>query len=497
MMESNGEEKLRGAEELRGKKREVRRRPCLVGCLAGICLLLVAAVIALQWLRGELLSWLEPGQLAAMERAETHVPDVPREWLEKATVPPSEVVRFAEDFHKAMERVARDHETLWFGTGDPLADKFTTRALVVRLDYAMPTLDEDQRTSFAALMKDLSPVIDMVTSATALPGYTLQPAEGTPSYLETKNFVSMMRAKAVVEAAEGKCMSAVESALLPLRMTQRDRTSYIVTHLIAVAEANVAVTALMDVVEVCGDREALMRALELLDGARQIIYGVDENELKYAELFTALRQAKADGAPIDLEGQTEAQLWRQYRWIHSTHYSRWVLDNLPPGSEAYKRAAVRVKGAGGGGMGGNKLMDWAYGQAEIRYPDGRLTKTQRMRNGLLGMDMTLFVSYWLYTGNEAEAWGRVQHSQALYELARLRVAQRLAALDGAKRTEEIMAYLKPAAIDPFTSGPMKVSGGGKFYSLGPDKVDDGGTVLYDATNGAVSRGDVGFREKFR
>lgn len=48
--------------------------------------------------------------------------------------------------------------------------------------------------------------------------------------------------------------------------------------------------------------------------------------------------------------------------------------------------------------------------------------------------------------------------------------------------------------DPFVPKQtlrFRVSDGVVYmYSVGPDKVDDGGRIAYDATNGAVSAGDV-------
>lgn len=47
--------------------------------------------------------------------------------------------------------------------------------------------------------------------------------------------------------------------------------------------------------------------------------------------------------------------------------------------------------------------------------------------------------------------------------------------------------------DPFTSSPLKMAPsplGIVCYSLGPDRVDDGGAITYDPSNGTLSRGDI-------
>lgn len=48
----------------------------------------------------------------------------------------------------------------------------------------------------------------------------------------------------------------------------------------------------------------------------------------------------------------------------------------------------------------------------------------------------------------------------------------------------------PVPADPFSGEPYKCSEGYKYYSIGPDKVDDEMSVLYDPTNGTRSAGDI-------
>lgn len=44
--------------------------------------------------------------------------------------------------------------------------------------------------------------------------------------------------------------------------------------------------------------------------------------------------------------------------------------------------------------------------------------------------------------------------------------------------------------DPFARGGAPYSFSTFYYSIGPDSKDDGGQIIYDATNGTTSRGDI-------
>lgn len=87
----------------------------------------------------------------------------------------------------------------------------------------------------------------------------------------------------------------------------------------------------------------------------------------------------------------------------------------------------------------------------------------------------------------------------MYRLAEAALARRLAELEGAtsitSARELVPKYLSREPLDPFTSASLRMSTGKQFYSVGPDKRDDGGTIQYDPTNGLVSSGDVMIRRE--
>ncbi|MBN1515013.1 hypothetical protein JXA32_00435 [Candidatus Sumerlaeota bacterium] len=45
-------------------------------------------------------------------------------------------------------------------------------------------------------------------------------------------------------------------------------------------------------------------------------------------------------------------------------------------------------------------------------------------------------------------------------------------------------------IDPFDGQPLRRMPDGRFYSVGPDKTDQQGKILYNPSHGADSAGDI-------
>src|SRR5690606_5845556 len=95
--------------------------------------------------------------------------------------------------------------------------------------------------------------------------------------------------------------------------------------------------------------------------------------------------------------------------------------------------------------------------------------------------------------NIQESATRTRVVQAAYDLTMLHFAERLAQLKAKPiypGQSGIAAYLETVPTDPFSGSPFKKSDNGIWYSIGPDKDDDNLKVIYDATNGTLSDGDV-------
>ena len=97
-----------------------------------------------------------------------------------------------------------------------------------------------------------------------------------------------------------------------------------------------------------------------------------------------------------------------------------------------------------------------------------------------------------------EARSRVNEQRARFDLLRLRTARRLRALEkGVSLTDPsllVPEYLEALPVDRFSESGASYRFAGDFYSIGNDRIDDGGAIVYDPTNGAPSKGDIFLRD---
>ena len=85
--------------------------------------------------------------------------------------------------------------------------------------------------------------------------------------------------------------------------------------------------------------------------------------------------------------------------------------------------------------------------------------------------------------------------RARLDLSRIRVASKLYELEKGAEAESLgdlaPDYLPTIPVDPFAGdGVSYRRADGRYYSVGPDGVDDGGAVTYDPANGTASAGDI-------
>lgn len=106
-----------------------------------------------------------------------------------------------------------------------------------------------------------------------------------------------------------------------------------------------------------------------------------------------------------------------------------------------------------------------------------------------------------YTGildqNMPEAVTRQQVSNTRFQLVRMGAAARYHQLASGVLPGNAREFSPPLAsglpADPFTSAPLRMApapAGIVCYSVGPDRLDDGGAIAYDPSNGTLSRGDI-------
>lgn len=99
--------------------------------------------------------------------------------------------------------------------------------------------------------------------------------------------------------------------------------------------------------------------------------------------------------------------------------------------------------------------------------------------------------------NLTEAATRQRVANAKFQLVRMGAAARYHQSAYGRLAGGANEFSPPlptgAPTDPFTSSPLKMAPsplGMVCYSLGPDRVDDGGSITYDPSNGTNSCGDI-------
>lgn len=455
-----------------------RRGPCLRwGCIV-FGVVVVLAAVAVLVVRQKIRSSLTDEQWVQIQAMETEVVTLPEEWHRPATLPPLEIVAFWDDFSIQMESILDKHQAL-MGTGyDPAS---TSTSLFEQMRSNAVPVRPDQQTSYSLLLADLQPLFDETSRTASLPGYTVETDLYTtqiPKFLYVQTFAMLASVVGRQHAAAGDCIGAVETAALPIRLIKHGEYDSALIHLYSVAVTGISVNALNSIATSCTDTLALERGLHLLNNLRDTTFPGHNDLWRYADSLGALRYAAAHGYPVDLSPQTQAGYYSQARWLYTPRYWQWIVDNLPATDRRVEVAKARIA----------QHMEWQENDwyQEIKQSQSDYTNpypiAQKAAALVLGVDpYALLAVTAASTFKETET--RTKTAMALYDLTRLRFAQRLAELKGLP--------VPTAYDDPFTSGPLPFSSAKKsFYSVGPDTKDDRSELLYDATNGTISPGDL-------
>ncbi len=454
-----------------------RRKPCLRwGCVALISLLILCA-IAVVVLRYYIRSSLTPEQWTQAQAMETKVITLPEEWQKPASLPTPEVVAFWDLFEEKSTDIREAHSALLMGTHDALS----TASLFEQMRSDGPPVLPEQQTSYTLLLADLQPLIDETSRTVTQPYYTVELdlyTTGMVNFLNIQTFAKLAAIVARQYAAEGDYVRAIETAALPIRLIKRSEQANAITQLIAVAVTAISSNALHSIADTCTDTLALEQGIIIMDSLRDTAFPGNHNLWKYGDSIGALRFAAANGYPVNLSPQTMASYYRQSYWLYKPRYYHWIIDNLPAADRRVAIATARIE----------QIREWEDSQwsKDLEKNQKGLITHNRTLNRLVALVLGVDPYALLYASvslNLKEMETRTMVAIAMFDLTRLRYAQRLAELNGLPA---------PTAVkDPFTSSPLPFSASREiFYSVGPDKKDDKIELLYDATNGTISPGDL-------
>lgn len=484
-----------------------RRRWTKCGCIVAACLLvlLVSGLVAVRYF---VKAQYTPEQWDQMKRAEEEVLQLPPEWHQPATLPPAEVVAFAREVFPKVTEISQTHEDLLFG------DYSREQELLGRM-RAAGDLTAEEETSLSLFMDDLEPILEQSSATVQVPGYTFELdlyAPSTSSFLEMQILTKFASIASLAYLRQGNPVLAVETAALPLRMRRRPAQSNGISHLISTAVASISAYTLFTISDSTSNTRALSRGVELMEELKHVVFPGKIETWRYSNVLGPLRFAAAYGYPVNLEPQPLVDFYTQLIPFHSGHYYTWITKNFPlkdpraEGAQArlelLQRPPIDYEEVFKIPEEGEDLFsgfEEAEEQEAVKLDMSDTTSVPKLQLAvsklLLGVNpYAMLLSIANETYDETEA--RIRVAMAMYDLAQIHFAQRLAEVRGEKPANmetwlKNVPGLETQLLDPFTSSSylygVNVSAP---YSVGPDKKDNGAAITYDATNGTFSTGDV-------
>jgi len=262
--------------------------------------------------------------------------------------------------------------------------------------------------------------------------------------------------RGLLYANERRWEEAFNSNLMVLHMSSRHPAGRLIDELVALACEMLACKYQSNLVAECEDSKLLTETLQemnALDGSLNHITTVNPYLI---EIIGGLRQHKRNGIEIDLSVKEP-----------TAYFVRILCRHGLPG-----RPQPRLTGFA-------KLGNSLLGPQGLI---GRLLGIER-----LGMCYSM--------PNFQEIQIRKQSARAQYDLARLRLVNRILELEGGQKisnTEDIAPkFIQQKLIDPFSEKPYLWDVSTElFYSIGPNKINEENAFRYSPTNGSKSAGDL-------
>ncbi len=476
----------------RGRRPRSRRRTCTrLGCIAVITVL-VFAVLAVIALRVFLRQKSTPEQWALVQSVEKDVIQLSPDWHRPAAAPSPELFEAQKRLSEQIMQVRDKYEDLLWGDYSKEQDLMR----ILRRGEAIPA---DKQSSFAMFLQDVEPLIRETSSTVNRPDYTMELgmfSADTSRLLSVQVLAKLTSIVALARAQQGDCVGAMELCLLPIRYTRRPEQSYVITHLIAVAVASISSHSTYALSEQCSDTVALKHGLDAMNELRAAAFPGEIGNWKYGDSIGALSHAASTGYQVDLTPQPLAGYYRQAGKVYDGTFHKWVVEHLPESDPRVAVAKSHLEAQAKQGQ----YADARQAEIELETLGSNRLEGLKLAAAKLALGVDPYALFYTKAMvNTMEMESRTSVSLAWYDLTRTHLALRLAQADSASgqapgdaaRLGELTAYLTPVPSDPFTSAPFLFSEKQQvYYSFGPDKKDDGAAVLYDATNGSLSSGDV-------
>ncbi|MBX7245701.1 MAG: hypothetical protein K1X53_09380 [Candidatus Sumerlaeaceae bacterium] len=278
--------------------------------------------------------------------------------------------------------------------------------------------------------------------------------------------------KALVLALDGQSTAAMEMAVTSLRLAVRHPASTLITHLISLAIVNSTSRVIARVALNCQDLPTLKFALTTMNDLATSVNLASMPDCHLIDVIGTLRQYGREGYPVHIDLNRSAVVLARPITDMVTGFYHWKIAHLPEGDP------VRV--------GLEKFCKDAQYEP-LPPPVAAFRK------------LSAWVSeYYLLSTNVPnldDSFLREKDAKAQYDMARIVLANRIVSLEDGQTSkslqERVTQSLGDEPKDPFDGQPFRLTPDGKsVYSVGPDKVDDRGQILFDPTKGSESPGDM-------
>ena len=357
--------------------------------------------------------------------------------------------------------------------------RFYDRIPPNQLDYA---LLGGELAKAAKMLESFEAVIsrpDYEIDAMASPG-PFGDVPSSPQFLMTLNGAKMLRLKALMLAHEGRMEEALHVAELATRASRACQYTMLITQLIGVAINRIGTNTWAEVVGQCTDPALLRRTLERQNAMlKQCDFLSSPAPVLMIDDLGAIRQLRRHGQAVEYENLTAQQIRARAR----------------EGRVEYLKRVVRPAAAGDPKMAEEIEKRIADFQMQSAIFGGHAYSAV----GACRKFVASFARPMLFrmaVPNFEEGKTRAKISRQYFELLRAETARRIFQLEKGvapvRLGDVAPQYIPEVPSDVFSAQPKTTlrEAPEHYYSIGPDRKDDAGAILYDPTNGTVSGGDI-------
>lgn len=450
-----------------------KRRLWLKGCLLTVAVMVLLVIVSFLAAPGliERYYFTPQGRVGfhAWQNDKIHLPD---ETLSAEPFKPATreaAAKFAEAWklnQKAAESLFNELQGM-----DPLQRRLIDPET---LDYAMV----QQRLAV------LQPIMDAFAELVSQPDYTIQAAASDSDYdangeLPVPEFraiqanVILMRLRTYCQVHDRKLEDAEKTVSLMTRATRVEPYDPIVSSLIGIFGRTITADAWIHLVRNCEDRTMLRRMLDAqIEQARHPVLYMENMPFPVANSIGELRELRRRGIRADYQDKTGFELLFIVERVKREYLEKVVIPQVRSNPEMAKAAEAALQ------------------QHDTRYLD---TSTPIVKTFLRAM---IYADIDRKTALKKDPTTRSYYSAVKIDLLAVETSKKLYTLDHgrppATLADLVPQYIPQIPRDRFAdAAPVKFARD-CYYSVGPDKSDDHAAIMYDATNGTASVGDVFF-----